>query len=1150
MSHLAGQMQRFRRPLIGLGSIALVVLALGLIAPMFVDADRFKPEIETKLSAALGHAVRIEEGISFRLLPSPAATVRGIRISAPPGAASPHLASLRKLRAELSLLKLVQGRISFQAILVDELAVTMETLPDGKLNWLARGEPPSPKATTAAPAQTTPATDNSPAIEINQLALNNARVIFRDAASGTERKIDGINLDVEAQSLMGPYKFNGAAQLDGQPIQLAGGLESLRAERASPLDVEFSLPGPGFKARFGGLLSLLSGGYAVRGKLIVEAPSLEGLMRSLGLAQGLAPDPIRLESTLTASANTLSLDEARIEVAGGKGFGRLKVAMGAETRFEARLDMDRLDLDRLTPKAGTSAPGASKAAPAARSEIDKASESLPSAPAQAKPFQLPKAVAGLFDIKVGTIAWNGASAKNLRLDADLAAGELTVSQASVQLPGGGEAAFFGFVNNVPQGVKFEGTLETGAPKLREVLAWMGATPKSVSPGRLQNFRLKASVQGTSAEVRLVNLDATLDETRLLGAAVLKPGPRPALGLALDLNRLDLDSYFASPVGATAQKGETAAPTSDKSGSTMSQAVGAKSAPSMGVLPAIDANFRLTAHNVIWRKATANKILIDGSLLGGVLTFKEAGIGDIAGSALSLKGTVQGLDKGIPELRKLALGISSRQPSALAALAGISGQGLDGLGPVSAQLMLDGGIEGLDIALSADAQGGQLRLDGKTSHLISLEPRFEGRAEIKHPNLAQLLNQPGNWGPLHAVSPLSADPSRIELKDLQLKFGKGSASGSVQALLSGARPLITARLSGDDIDLDAYLPRKSAALDTSGRYGLPRHSSQAFQTVALASSGGHWSQTPLNLDGLKSVDAKADLSLTGLRVSGVRLAKPVAALDLKDGVLTLQKLTATLWGGALDAQARLIAGSQTQIESKATLAGADLKSTLSDLSGLSQAAGKYDARFSMAASGRSQAELVAHLNGDGGFAARDGVVEGIDLPSINRQLANINNVAALAGLAASVSGGGKTAFSQMSASFKAVNGVVTSNDIKLVADGGTGSGTMQADLPQWTQDARLTFRLSGTTNGPALGMRLQGPLDQPRKFVDINDLQRWAVERGLTKGLKVKGLEGLLGGGTAQPTPQTGDPASPSADPSTPPIKEKPSKILKNLLKGL
>jgi uncharacterized protein involved in outer membrane biogenesis len=1156
MKRVAKKVGRYRKPLIGLGILALIVLVGGLGAPLFVKADRYRPEIEAKLSEALGLKAVIDKDIDFRLLPSPAVTLRGLKIKAAEGAERPDVVDLRKARVEVSLLKLVQGRIAFQAIQLDGLTVTLETLSDGTPAWLpGKGQNlaavPAQEQEGAAAKPATSSGSKSPGIEINHLQMSNATVVVLDGISKAESRIDNIGVNVDAGSMMGPYRFSGQAQLMGQTMLLSGGLEEVRQDRASPLNIEFALPEPNFKARFAGLLTLLSGGYTARGKMLIEAPSLEGLARSLGIAKGLAPDPVHIESTLTASANTFSLEDTRIELAGGKGYGKLKLVVGGESRIEARLDMDKLDLDRLTPREGATQPaaaGAKETKVAAKGDIPQPVSSSPSEPAPAKPVQLPDNLSGLIDLKVGLVRWNSQNLEQVRLDAALNSGELTVSQASLQLPDNGEAAFFGFVNNVPGGMKFEGTLEAQSPKIRSTLAWLGSEPKFAPDSRFRNFRLKASVQGTSHDIRLTNLDVMLDESRLLGAAILKPGKRPALGLALDLNRLDLDSYLTGPSKQTAPasdaNGDETAPPAQPAAKVAPAPAKSQASP-FAALSGFDANLRLTANNVLWRKTPLNRVLIDAALLNGELKFNDAGIGDVAGSSLHLKGGVDGLEKGVPAFKKLTAEISTRQPGALAQLLGGNASALDDLGPLGARITLDGGVDGLDLSGAVNAMGGDSRFDGKVANPMSATPALQGRLAVRHPNAAQLFKQAGNWGPFEATSLIDATATKVGLKDLVLNLGKGKIEGSAEAALSGARPQITAKLSGGEIDLDAYLPKKQAA---AGRHGMPLMASLPVQLAAIAvtSSGSHWSNAAIDLGGLKSVDAKADIALAALRVSGVRLAKPLASLDLKDGVLTVPKFTAGLWGGALDAQAKLVAGTGLQIESKAILNGADLKSTLSELAGLSQAAGKYDAQFHLSAQGRSQAELVSRLNGDGGFAAKDGVVEGIDLPAVNRQLSNLNNVASFAGLAATVQGGGKTAFSQMSASFRANNGVVTSNDIKLIADGGQGSGTMAADLPQWSQDARLSFKLSGIANGPSLGLRLQGPLDAPRKFIDIDDLQRWAVEKGLMKGLKGKGLDGLLGGGSSSQQPaQQG-----SGTPSDQQPPEKTSKKLRNILKGL
>lgn len=1152
------RLEKMRKPLVGLGALALCVVALGLAAPFFVNADAFRPELEAKLGQALGRPVVIEKSIDFRLLPSPAATVRGVKVKAADGAEVPDLVELRKARIVLALHKLIQGRIVFKAIEMDGLVVTLETMANGMPSWqpsAAKIADDAPQAARQGDGETPRRQEGgkpSPGVEIDRLQLTNAAFVVRDARTKAESRIDGIGLSVESGSLLGPYKFTGQANLLGQPVLLSGGLEEVRVDRASPLNIEMSLPGPGFKARYAGLLSLLSGGYAARGKLIVEAPNLDGLARSLGLAKGLADDPVRIESTMTASADTFSMDETRIELAGGTGYGKLKLVVGGESRVEARLDMDRLDLDRLTPK-GQTAPPPSATPPAvaakegAAGAVPEASQKPAPQEAAQKPAQLPVNLSGLVDLKIGELFWNGQSVKDLRVDAALNGGELTVSQISAQLPSGGDAAFFGFVNNAPEGMKFEGVLEAQTPKLRSLLAWFGWDAKNVAEGRLQPFRLKASVQGTSREVRLVNLDALLDESRLLGAAILKPGPRPALGLALELNHLDLDSYLAASAPGEAPTAQGFAdggfsPPSVQAEKS-SNAAKAPALPSLSFLKSFDANLRLSAGSLLWRRTQANKLLLDASLVNGDLLLREAGVADIAGSSLSAKGGIEGVGQGLPTLKKLVVEVVSRQPGALAGVLGASRK-IEALGPFAARAQLDGGVDGLDLDAGINAQGGETRLNGRIGNLILAKPKFEGRVTIRHPNAAQLFKQGGNWGPLEAVALANAGQERVELKDMVLKLGKGQIDGSAEINLSGERAQLAAKLTGGEIDLDAYLSKKQAAAVSSLRHGVaaaPGLKDVSLAAVAVSPSGQRWSTAPFELDALKGLDGKVDLSLAALRYSGVRLTKPQTSLELKDGLLAMPKLTATLWGGALEAQARLSAGKGLAFEGKATLSGADLKNALGETAGLTQAAGKFDAQTRLTGQGGSQAELVAKLNGDGGFAAKDGVVEGIDLPAINRQLSGLNNIAGLAGVAASLSAGGKTAFSQMSGSFKMANGVAVSNDVKLVADGGQATGTVKADLPQWLQESKLAFKLSGVDNGPSIGMRLQGPLDAPRKFFDIEDLQRWAAEKGLLKGLKGKDLQGLLGGGSSSSQEQ-------SSGEQQPP--EKISKKLRNILKGL
>jgi hypothetical protein len=203
----------------------------------------------------------------------------------------------------------------------------------------------------------------------------------------------------------------------------------------------------------------------------------------------------------------------------------------------------------------------------------------------------------------------------------------------------------------------------------------------------------------------------------------------------------------------------------------------------------------------------------------------------------------------------------------------------------------------------------------------------------------------------------------------------------------------------------------------------------------------------------------------------------------------------------------------------------------------------DARF--AAAGRSSAEMASRLSGEGKLAVKNGVLAGFDLPAVNQQMSNLKNIGSLLSLVQAGLSGGTTKFSSLAATFHAENGVITTRDAKLDAEGGTATGVATIDLPRWTIQSKADIRLASGT-APPLGMRFEGPLDNPRKIVDVNELQRYMVERGLGQALKGKGgvLGGILGQQPQQPQqgqqqPQQGQQQQPSGQ-----------QLLQNLFKGL
>jgi hypothetical protein len=333
----------------------------------------------------------------------------------------------------------------------------------------------------------------------------------------------------------------------------------------------------------------------------------------------------------------------------------------------------------------------------------------------------------------------------------------------------------------------------------------------------------------------------------------------------------------------------------------------------------------------------------------------------------------------------------------------------------------------------------------------------------------------------------------------------------------------------------------------------------IRIAAPANVADRWSREPIDVGFLKSIDGALDFTGNLLAVDKWRIDKPVIALALADGTANLTRFNGGLYGGAFSMSGKLAAVDTPALAMTLAIAKANIRQALFDTAGVAVADGQLDLNLNLTGKGKSMAELIAQLNGDGNIQARNGAVDGFDLKAVSQQLSRIENIGKALSMLQGGMAGGKTRFSTLDGTFKIAGGVATSQDLRLIAEGGQGGAQVAADLARWLLDARARFQLTEISGAPGFGMRLEGQLDNPRRIFEANELITWLANRGIGQALKGKGgkgadvLQQILGGGGQPAAPQA--PAESSAGqaaPSQPQAQpqEKPSKQLRDLLKGL
>lgn len=1181
-----------KKLLIGLGALLLVAVAAVLVAPSFIDWGQYRGRIAEAAEDALGRRLDIGGDLSLSLLPLPTLVAEDVRLANLAEGSVPDMARVAEVRVRVSLPDLLGGNIRVESIRLVEPVVVLERLPSGRANWTFEPPPPPPgpeaspaRGPAGGPVAQPPGAaggDDAPPLDLrlDHVEIVDGRVLYRDPGAGVEEAISDIDVQLSAQSLTGPFKGQGSLVARDLPVRLEAAVGALDSDRAAPLRVDATALEGAASLRFSGLLTSGDGDRMVRGDLALAADRLPALLATAGLPE---PPPalaraVALEGALSAGAGQATLDNVSLRLGDAEARGSLSAAYGGEVpRLEVDLSVSSIDVAKwMTVKEQPATEPTAAAVPAPPEPVD-GGEPVETAPAPTADdddmpaLTLPTGIEVALDLRAEAVAWRGGVVRQAHLAADLANGELTLHELTGQMPGNSSVGVFGFVGGGPEAPpRLDLTVQARSDNLRAALEWLGIDVSQVPGGRLTQFQADARVGGTPSEIRLRNLDARVDTTTLRGAATILPAARPAFGLTLKVGSLNLDAYFP-PAAPTDAATPAPAPTG-KGAAEQPDAAPAPGEPALlaglDALNGFDANFRLDAETVIHDGVPYHDVHAEGSLVGGRLTVKDTGVGQVMGGSLSLNGALSGFG-GVPRFDGLGWALAVAEPARFARGFQIDlPVPADRLGRVSWRGTVSGTPADLTLDTRLQAANGTYAAEGVLQGLGGGALAYDLALRVTHPDTAALLSlaAPGYRprGPLGALalaSQVSGQGGVIALSGLDLSVGEETLRGDATVDLTQARPFVQATLAGTRLTVHRYLPAEQQAW--LGVPGLVPAATGA--PVQLAAAAERWSREPLDLAALRAVDMALTLSADSLIYETYSLAGADLEARLAAGRLEVPRLNGSLFGGGLVSTATLDAsGEAAQASLTATLEGFQLGQALAALD-----AGKVDAsgvgrlELTAATTGSSEAALVSALDGQGTVTVRRLTVQsGGAQQGIGAILGPIGALNALGGL-----GQKNDAAGTLEGAFTIEDGIVRFTQLTVDSNlyGGEFQGTV--DLPRWTIDMAGQARMADNLLTGLLGQKVKlpkvvpvavsGPLDGPRVRMDTGRATAPPAGEGseapqATQPLSPEEalpqlLDQVLGTGRKD-APAEGAPEGQDSQPA--PAEEKPEKVLRGLLKGL
>lgn len=391
--------------------------------------------------------------------------------------------------------------------------------------------------------------------------------------------------------------------------------------------------------------------------------------------------------------------------------------------------------------------------------------------------------------------------------------------------------------------------------------------------------------------------------------------------------------------------------------------------------------------------------------------------------------------------------------------------------------------------------------------------------------------------------LSGTTKSLTLKQAKIGFDDIKGGGEVTVALDKAKPFVNANLNLEGLDLRPYMASYSAQNPTG-----------EIQP---------WSNEPINVEVFKAMNGDFTLSSPNVITDRLSLGQTNISATLREGVLDADLPNLSLYGGG--GRVDVTFDASKTIPELTLSAGLDKlngNNFLSAIAGFTQASGQAKTELSIKGVGRTQAELIKSLNGQGGVGLKSGQIKGIDAAQF---LSGLEQTLTARQLPSGIGSEYATAFKDLAALFEIKNGVVSIDEFTLVADDLAATGLGTIDLGNQTLDFRFRPKVKGENANKlsAFGVPLKfsGGFGSASASLDGEFLTEIVTARaraaasdritGSVKGPLGGILGGVIGGNTSQTADTTPDMTNGNTDTAADTTKDPtPEEAVTNAIGGL
>jgi AsmA protein len=229
-----------------IGCLAVIIIAALLLIPMFVDVQKYKPVLESKVTEATGRPFSVGDDLHLSLFPWAGVSFSDLRLGSPAGFDEKEFVTVKSFEVRIKLLPLISKDIQIKRFVLNGPRIVLVKNKKGQVNWEQPQQPS--KETRTQPEEKTPSGEGGmfelpiSALTVGNLAIVNGSVLWNDLTTGTRQEISEINLALKDVSMERPVKLSFSALMDKKPLAVDGSIGPLgQGFQAQTIPIDLSL---------------------------------------------------------------------------------------------------------------------------------------------------------------------------------------------------------------------------------------------------------------------------------------------------------------------------------------------------------------------------------------------------------------------------------------------------------------------------------------------------------------------------------------------------------------------------------------------------------------------------------------------------------------------------------------------------------------------------------------------------------------------------------------------------------------------------------------------------------------------------------------------------------------------------------------------